>query len=124
MGLLSSKHQKDTIRSQKTYEGKSDEEDKDKDSVQEAVVNKTKEKETIKIVKSKGEFDMLMRIVDIDRFERLNNVQINVFWYLSDELIPVWISKELQKNICDGPSLTLWWISTSFCADKRPGKAT
>ena len=62
--------------------------------MQEAVVNETK-KETIKIVKIEREFDMPMSILDIDKFERMNNVQINVFRYLSDELIPVRISKEL-----------------------------
>ena len=71
-----------------TYEGKSDEEDKDEDNVQEVVVNEEK-KETIKIVKTEGEFDMPMSNLDIERFERMNNVQINVFRYLSDKLIPV-----------------------------------
>ena len=43
--------------------------------MQEAVVNKTK-KETIKIVKIEREFDMPMSQIclDIDRFERMNNV--------------------------------------------------
>ena len=40
-----------------TCEGKSGEDDKDEDIVQEAVVNETK-KEMIKIVKIEGEFDM------------------------------------------------------------------
>ena len=60
------------------YEGKSDEEDKYDDYVQEAVVNETK-KEAIKIVKVEGDFYTPMSILDIDRFERMNNVQINFF---------------------------------------------
>ena len=66
--------------------------------MQETVVNETK-KETIKIVKIEREFDMPMSILDIDQFERMKNVPINSFRYLSDELIPVRISKELQKTL-------------------------
>ena len=62
--------------------------------MQEAVVNETK-KETAKIVKIEGKVDEPMRILDLDRFKRMNNVQIKVFWYMSDELMPVRISEEL-----------------------------
>ena len=48
-----------------TYEGKSDEEDKDEDNVQEAVLSG---KKTIKIVKIEGEFDMPMYYIDIKQF--------------------------------------------------------
>ena len=65
--------------------------------MQEVVVNKTKTEE-IKIVKFEQKFDMPMSILDIDQFKRMNKFQIHNFRYLSDELIPVLTSKQLQKT--------------------------
>ena len=72
--------------------------DKDEDNVQEAVVKETKEKENIRTAKSAGEFDMLMSILDIDRFEIINKVQFNFFRSLSDVLIPVEFRKNCKKT--------------------------
>ena len=77
MSLLASKHHKDQKKTNCDFSKKCDKEDKDEDNVQEAVVNETKKK--IRTAKSEGEFDMLKSILDIDQFERINNVQLMFF---------------------------------------------